>query len=432
MADDFFKKTGKFLKKGGQYVSDKFNLKITDLIDAVKKNDVEMVARCMNVEMDPNQQDGINRRALPMAIDNLNAQIVKLLLLGGANPNLPGKDGESAIFKAASWDDENLVRMLMAAGGDINHKNKNGVSALEEAQRKGLGNMVNVLQGFKAEQKAVRIEKDTAKHEAIKAKAGAAKERREQEAEKEKERQVAEAQKEQKDKEDVMYTKYDVENEGLGSGLLQAILHEDEEASLLFAQRVEDPNIIYAEQKTTALMAAIAHKNTKVVQTLIEKGADTSMVIAGGTHSPLTMAVSMNAHKLVKYILDKNNKEDAEVLNAPDQLLSPAFLAYKDAKMIDYLLSAGADPYFGGKEGRSPVVKAIEKASVAILPVLAKNKIDLTKETEGKTPIEWAIHFDRKDWVIGLLEEGVTASPEHLELANSMGREDIVGVLEEE
>ena len=179
MADDFFKKTGNFLKKGGQYVSDKFNLKITDLIEAVKKNDVEMVARCINVEMDPNQQDGINRRALPMAVDNLNIDIVKILLQGGANPNLPGKDNESAIFKAASWDSEEIVRLLMTSGADINHKNKNGVSALEEAQRKGMGNMVNVLQGFKAEQKAARIEKDTAKHEAIKAKAGVAKERRE-------------------------------------------------------------------------------------------------------------------------------------------------------------------------------------------------------------------------------------------------------------
>ena len=432
MADDFFKKTGKFLKKGGQYVSDKFSLKITDLIEAVKKNDVDMVARCINVEMNPNEQDGINRRALPMAIDNLNIDIVKILLHGGANPNLPGKDGESAILKAASWDSEEIVRLLMAAGADINHKNKNGVSALEEAQRKGFGSMVNLMNNFKAEQKAVRIEKDTAKHEQIKAKAGAAIERRAQEAIKEKERQAEAAQKEQQEKEEIMYAKYDVENEGLGSALLQAILHEDETASALFAQRVEDPNIIYAEQRTTALMAAIAHKNTRVVQTLIEKGADTTMVIAGGTHSPLTMAVSMNAHKLVKYILDKNNKEDTEVLNAPEQSLSPAFLAYKDAKMLDYLLSAGADPYFGGKDGRSPVVKAIEKASVAILPVLAKHKVDLNKETEGKTPIEWAIHFGRKDWVIGLLEEGVLASPEHLELANTMGREGIVGILEEE
>ena len=98
MADDFFKKTGKFLKKGSQYISDKFSLKITDLIDAVKNNDVDMVARCINVEMNPNEQDGINRRGLPMAIDNLNIEIVKILLHGGANPNLPGKDGESAIL----------------------------------------------------------------------------------------------------------------------------------------------------------------------------------------------------------------------------------------------------------------------------------------------------------------------------------------------
>jgi len=94
-------------------------------------------------------------------------------------------------------------------------------------------------------------------------------------------------------------------------------------------------------------------------------------------------------------------------LNNPDQMLSGQFLAYKDPKMLNLLLEAGADPFFGGKSGSSPVVKAIEKASVATLPVLVKNKVNLDTMTEGKTAIEWAIHFNREDWVNGLVEEEV-------------------------
>ena len=48
-----------------------------------------------------------------------------------------------------------------------------------------------------------------------------------------------------------------------------------------------------------------------------------------------------------------------------------------------------------------------KKSSVGTLPVLAIHKVDLNRITEGKTPIEWAIHFNRKDWTNGLLEEGV-------------------------
>jgi len=49
MADGFFKKTGKFLQQGAQYLSDKMNLEIHDLINAVNKNEEEMVERCMAV-----------------------------------------------------------------------------------------------------------------------------------------------------------------------------------------------------------------------------------------------------------------------------------------------------------------------------------------------------------------------------------------------
>ena len=96
-----------------------------------------------------------------------------------------------------------------------------------------------------------------------------------------------------------------------------------------------------------------------------------------------------------------------DLLNDREAELSPQFIAYKDPKMLDLLLGAGADPFFGGTDAPSPIVKAVEKASLAVLPVFIKHKVDLDALTDGKTPLEWAIHFKRKNWLIGLLDEGV-------------------------
>ena len=421
MADGFFKKTGQFLKKGGQYLSDKMNLEIHDLINAVNKNDTEMVARCVFAGLDPNMQDGINRRALPIAIDNNNNDIIEILLEGKANPNLVGKDGESAIFKAVSWKNEEYVRLLMEAGADIYKKEPNGISPIEEAKRKGFVELLNVMENFNSEKRKERIEVDKSKHEELKAKAEDAKIMR---AEKAAEATRSAALKIEK--------RYDSTNKGFANALIAAIQKGDEPAVDLFLEHIENVDNVDIQFQTTPLLSAIFYKNTKAVVELVNKGANVGLLVPEQRHSPITLAVSMGAHKLVEFILEKHTEEDAVILNDKEQLLSPAFLAYKDPKMLDLLLTAGADPYFGGKDGRSPVVKAIEKASLAILPVLAKHKVNLNLETEGKTPIEWAIHFNRKDWVIGLLEEGVETM-NSLDFAKSLeGREDIVNILEEE
>ncbi|HFC01339.1 MAG TPA: hypothetical protein ENJ53_11085 [Phaeodactylibacter sp.] len=409
MAEDFFKKTGQFLKKGSQYISDKFTLEIHDLITAVSKDDVELVARCIYAGIDPNLQDGINRRALPIAIDNNNTDIIEILLEGKANPNLPGKDGESAIYKAVSWNNSEYVLLLMNAGADIYKKDPSGVSPIEEAKRKGFVALLNQMENFKAEKRKEKVTQDKATHEEMKNKADHAKKLRQQKAAFEakqielKKQQAADAAIHQIEK------TYDTNNNSFTNSLITAIQHGDQAAVDLFLKKIdaEKINDVDAKFKTTPLLAAIFHKNTKAVVQLVEQGADVAKVIMEQHHSPITLAVSMGAHKLVAFILKKYTGDDAAFLNDENQLLSPAFLAYKDPKMLNLLLEAGANPYFGGKDGTSPIVKAIEKGSIGILPVLAMHNVDLNQVTEGKTPIEWAIHFNRKDWVIGLLEEGV-------------------------
>jgi ankyrin repeat protein len=213
---------------------------------------------------------------------------------------------------------------------------------------------------------------------------------------------------------------------------------KDSAAVKLFIEKVENIDGFDVFFNNTPLMMAIQMQSDKLAKFLIEKGADPINFISKLRHSPLTKAVSLNRYELVDFILKKYPDNIADILNFKEQLLSPQFLAYKDARMMDLLIGAGANPFFGGKEAPSPIVKAIEKASIAILPVMVKHKVDLNLPIEGKTPLEWAIFYNRTDWVNGLLQEGTDPRIKNadgqntLEYAQSLGeRAEIVVVLED-
>lgn len=414
--DDFFEKFGSFLNKSKKAIVDKFNLEIVDLIRAIEDNDVEEVQRSLTAGVNPNQMDGIERLALPIAVDGQNPLIVKMLLAAGADPNTVEKEtGEPSLLKAVYWENKDIVKLLLEAGADINKASRLGMTPIDLANNRGYDDMTALLMGVKTERKAKKVAVDKAKHEAQKAKAEKMREEREAEKAKleEKVRQKEQEIEVKKEKEAVkaaqtIEQRYGAEGTDYVKALLTAIDRKDNEAVRIFMSKIEDINTYNEELKVTPLMAAIAKGYTKLAKVLIDKGANSLAVVPALQRSPLIKAVMMENHELVNYMLEKNGVDEVEqALNNPDQMLSAQFLAYKDPKMLDMLLGAGADPFFGGKEGASPVVKAIEKASVAALPVLVKNKANLDTMTSGKTPIEWAIHFNREDWVNGLVEEEV-------------------------
>ena len=67
------------------------------------------------------------------------------LLAAGANPNVPGPDGTTAIMWAATNDDPELVRALIKAGANVTLKNQFGTSALTEAAIVGSAPVVDAL-----------------------------------------------------------------------------------------------------------------------------------------------------------------------------------------------------------------------------------------------------------------------------------------------
>jgi ankyrin repeat protein len=67
------------------------------------------------------------------------------LITKGANPNVPGPDGTTAIMYAAANDDIELVRALIKAGANVRQQNQFGTSAITEAAIIGSAPIIDVL-----------------------------------------------------------------------------------------------------------------------------------------------------------------------------------------------------------------------------------------------------------------------------------------------
>ncbi len=435
--DDLLGQLGDFISKGTQNLRDRLTLDVTDLLRAVDKNDADTVARVLRARVDPNATDGIRRRALPIATDNNQVQIVQLLLQAGADPNLNDPFGDTPLYKAVYWENAEIVQALLEAGADINQPAATGQSPLRHAHEMGYQEMIALLEGFHEKARENQVSKDRAKHEEMKEKAAAARQAREEklaEAQAEVEAQ-ARAQAEQ-----LLRERYALEPASLPRSLIEAIRAGDNTSAQLLLEQIDDLETYVPQYRTTPLLAAIENKNTDFTRLLIERGAQTLHLHPEKQHSALSLAVSLGAHKLVRFILDQNHPEGATAaaLNNPDQLLSSQFIAYKDPRMLNLLLRAGADPYYGGQHGQAPVVKAIDKGSLAVLPVLVGNDVDLNQRYQKRTPLEWAIHFRRTDWVGALLDEEVNpdtqdeAGQTPLMLAVELNFPEAIGLLLDE
>ncbi len=191
--------------------------------------------------------------------------------------------------------------------------------------------------------------------------------------------------------------------------LIKAIQEKEETAITVLVSQIGEKDLNKVDAKTglTPLLAAIELKHSKATGALIDKGADVFKGTAKKGHSPLSLAVEMKSHKLVKFMLEKQDAEKVTTaLNDKKQKQSLQYIAFNDPKMLDQLIKAGADINFGGKEGTSPLLKGMEEGSIGLLPLYAKHKIDMNQIVDGKSLLEWAIKYNRVDWLNGLLAEG--------------------------
>lgn len=428
----FYKIVDQNLRKGGNSLVDKFKLENADLISAVSNSDPMAVAESLNAWVNPNKPDGLERLALPIAVENNNELIVGMLLSYKANPDVRAKDGETALYKATFWENENIVRLLLDKGASPIFPNLDGKTAVHLAKENGYKNIHAILTNDEVYLKKMQLERDRATHLALKERAKNAKANKLNKTLAESPDLAEKYDAAVKKKDDEMLQSKYAEYGSSMKALIAAIKAKDSSAVKAFASQVEDLNIF--ENGENPMQLAIEAGKEKLAIYLHEKGGSLFLMDESGNYPLLNACVQHKMYDLLEKTLKKEGKV-SDKLNKPEQSFSPQFLAYKDPKMMDLLLKFGANPFFGGKDGISPIVKAIEKGSVAILPVLSKRNIAFDQKTGNKSLIMWAVEFERADWVNGLLMEKSLekASKEELDsilnLAESKNNAEIIDLL---
>jgi uncharacterized protein len=116
----------------------------TPLLDAVHQDQVER-ARQLIATDDVNQPNRYGVTALSLACENGNADLTRLLLEKGADPNATLTGGETALMIASRTGNVDCVKLLLDRGAAINAKERNGQTAMMWAAAEGHNGVVELL-----------------------------------------------------------------------------------------------------------------------------------------------------------------------------------------------------------------------------------------------------------------------------------------------
>lgn len=96
-----------------------------ELIEAVKKKDIEKVKELLNKGVDDiDKKDKYNMNPLLHAAEQSSTEIMELLLKNGANVNIQGySNGLTALFFAVHECNIEAIKLLLQFGADVNIKN---------------------------------------------------------------------------------------------------------------------------------------------------------------------------------------------------------------------------------------------------------------------------------------------------------------------
>jgi len=121
---------------------------MSELIDAVNDNDIDLVRELLDAGVDANIRDGNGWTALMEASSfEGNTEIVRLLLENGADPDIQSHNGWTVLRHAAQQGSMDIVRLLLDRGADPNLRGGDtaGDTALMWAAQHGSMDIVRLL-----------------------------------------------------------------------------------------------------------------------------------------------------------------------------------------------------------------------------------------------------------------------------------------------
>lgn len=115
-------------------------------VERAKQGSAEVVRLFLAAGMDPNATLPGGGTAIAWAVNGGHADVVRALLEAGADVNVPaGNDGMTLLMLAAQRGDSSLVRLLLDAKADVDERDGFGNSALLQAVGSGKADAVELL-----------------------------------------------------------------------------------------------------------------------------------------------------------------------------------------------------------------------------------------------------------------------------------------------
>jgi ankyrin repeat protein len=328
------------------------------LVDAVRRGDVQEVARLLAAGADPNVKDLDGHAPLHIAAEQCRADLAELLLKHGADPNVRDAYGRTPLHRAACLD---VADLLIRHGADVNARDGEGYTPATHAFMRWDLDLAAFLLSHGA----------AADVEAAESPDGVA-----------------------------------LAGDGIpaGEALLHAVVFAEQvDAVYLLLSRGADPNV-RGWRGQTPLHLAIVYEGTsncrmEAIRLLLKHGADPNARDEHGK-TPLHYAAEHCMPDLVELLLKHGadpNARDAEGRTPLHMVFERAANDRWERVMAELtaaaLLRHGADPYARDSEGRTPLHYAAARGSLYLkaAEVLVRRGADVNaRDRLGRTPLYYA------------------------------------------
>jgi len=137
---------------------------IVTLVSAADAGRIELVAKLLDENADPDSRNGDSETALHRAAYWAKKDIVQLLLDANADPSARDKKGKTPMRK--SYDNPDIVEALVHARADPNTMDESGRTTLHRSAENGHVDVIDVLVRAGADANIGNMEEETPMHEA--------------------------------------------------------------------------------------------------------------------------------------------------------------------------------------------------------------------------------------------------------------------------
>ena len=130
-----------FLDHGANWDTERF----FPLGEASRRGHQEIVKFLLVQGADVNGRDKNGKSALLKASEGRHIAVASLLIQSGADVNIHSNDANTALLEASERGDDDMIRLLVQSGADVNHRHESGNTALINSSGNGNVDIVRLL-----------------------------------------------------------------------------------------------------------------------------------------------------------------------------------------------------------------------------------------------------------------------------------------------